>query len=153
MKIKFNFVDVAIVAIIILVAVLGWFVLGNSSNSASGTDFSYEILFREVPEEVATSVQKGADIFDGVKIINIGTIADVEYEDSVKFEFNTLTGDYAYVKVPERYDLKVKVSATGNNDGMAYFVNEYEVFVGKSVDVKSIGFVGHGTVTAVNEGE
>lgn len=152
-KFKFNFVDYTIVALIILVAVCGWLILGGDATSTSDVGFSYEILFREVPEEVATAVQKGADIFDGVKIINIGTIADISYEDSVKYEFNSLTGDYTYVKVPERYDLKIKVSAKGSSDSMAYFVNEYEVFVGKSVDVKSIGFVGHGTITAVNEGE
>ena len=47
-KIKFNFVDIAIVAIVIIVAILGWLILGSSSASNAGKDFSYEILFREI---------------------------------------------------------------------------------------------------------
>ena len=152
-KIKFNFVDIAIVAIVIIVAILGWLILGSSSASNAGKDFSYEILFREIPESEALAAQKGADIFDGIKIINIGTISDVSYKASVKYEFNSVTGEYDEVKVPERYDLTVKVSATGSSDGLACLVNEYEVYVGKSADVKSIGFVGHGVITTVEEGE
>ena len=152
-KIKFNFVDIAIVAIVIIVAVLGWVVLGGGSASDAGKEFSYEILFREVPETEALAVQKGADIFDGIKIINIGTISDVSYKESVKYEFNSITGEYDEVKVPERYNLTVKVSAAGSCDGLACLVNEYEVYVGKTADVKSIGFVGHGVITTVEEGE
>ena len=138
---------------VILVAVAGWLILGNNSSSGSGKEFSYEILFREVPLEVAESVQKGADIFDGVKIINIGQISDVSYTEATKYELNTLTGEYVNSNIPERYDLTVKVDAAGNCTDLSCFVNEYEIYVGKRVDVKSIGFVGHGNVTTVKEGE
>ena len=152
-KIKFNFVDFVIVIAVVLIAFAGWMILGNKSSSGTGKDFTYEILFREVTKEVAESVQEGADIFDGVKIINIGTISDVSYKECTKYQINTLTGEYVNVNVPDRYDLTVKVAASGNCDDMSCFVNEYEIFVGKRVDAKSVGFVGHGNITTVVEGE
>lgn len=152
-KFKFNFVDFIIVVAVVLVAVLAFLIFGGNSSPTADKKFSYQILLREVPEEVVAAVQDGADIFDGVKIINIGKISKSAYKDSEKYEFNTLTGDYAYVKVPERYDLTIDVEASGKTDDLSYYVNEYEVFVGKSVDVKSIGFVGHGTIVSVSEGE
>ena len=152
-KIKFNFVDFVIVMAVILVAVAGWLVLGNGSSSNEGKNFSYEILFREVPIEVAEAVQKDADIFDGVKIINIGKISDVSYKECEKYEFDAISGEYVNTKVPVRYDLTVKVDATGNCNNISCFVNEYEIYVGKRVDAKSIGFIGHGNITTVSEGE
>jgi len=152
-KLKFNFVDFAIVAAVVLVATACFVILGGNSSLGAGTEFSYEILFREVPIEVATAAQNGADIFDGVKIINIGKISDSSYEDATKYEFNTLTGEYAYVKVPELYDLTVEVTASGSSNEHSFYVNEYDICVGKRVDVKSVGFVGHGTIVAVKEGE
>lgn len=152
-KIKFNFVDFAIVAVIILIAVAGWLILGGNSSSNSNEQFSYEILFREVSLEESLAVQNEADLFDGIKIINIGKISGSSYVECEKYEFNELTGEYVSVKVPDKYDLTVKVVASGSCDGLSCLVNEYEIYVGKSVDVKSVGFVGHGVISTVNEGE
>ena len=149
---KFNFVDISIVVVLIAVVALAGFIIADKTidNKSSGEVFSYELLFREIPEEIVSKIQKDIVIYEGGKNTEIGKIADMEIKESTKYEFNTLTGEYMNVEVPERYDVTLNISSKGERDKMSYFIDEYEIYVGKAVDITSLGFVAHGYVVAVN---
>ena len=152
-KIKFNFVDAIIVLMILMVIVLGWLFFNNRSSAGDAREFKYDILLKEIPIETINAIATGTDVFDGVKIINIGVIEEFSYKETGYYEYSAQSGKYVFTQVPDMYDATITVRARGNSTHLAHYVNDYEICVGKSVDIKSIGFVGHGVIVAVNEVE
>ena len=158
---KFNFVDTVIVVILAIAVVVLSVVVFSGTNAEDpvtvgektlkSKDFTYKLLFREIDEEVVSKIKKNIIIYEGGKNESIGKIIDFEVDDSQKYEFNSLTGEYINVNVPEKYDLTLTISAKGSHDKMSYFIDEYEIYVGRSVDIRSVGFVAHGYVVAVDE--
>ncbi len=148
---KFNFIDVVIILLVLAILTVGWLFFNKESTNSNTVEFSYDILLKEIPFETVNSIQKNSDIFDGVKIINIGAIKDFSYKTSQYYEYSEEKGEYVYTSVPDMYDVTIKVVANGINSELAHFVNDYEIYVGKSVDVKSLGFVGHGVIVAVSD--
>ncbi|MBQ2897417.1 MAG: DUF4330 family protein [Clostridia bacterium] len=152
-KFKFNFVDTIIILMVLAVITVGWLFINNRSSDGSSSKFSYDILLKEIPIETVNAITKGSDVFDGVKIINIGVINDFSYKKSQYYEYSEQTGEYVFTEVPDMYDVTINVQAGGTFSGLTHIVNEYEIYVGKAVDIKSVGFVGHGVIVAVNEVE
>lgn len=152
-KIKFNVIDILIILVILAIVALGYVYINGKAVDSNSSDFTYDILFKEVTAEFVDAIQPGAAIFDGIKIIEIGNISDYSEKDAVRYEFSSQAGEYVETSIPGKYDVTMTVSAAGNCDELACFVNDYEVYIGKTVDVKSAGLVGHGVVVAINEVE
>ena len=150
-KIRFNIIDVLIILIILAIVVVGFVYLNGRSADSGSSEFTYDVFFKEVPAEFADAIQTGAAVFDGVKIIEIGNIVDFTENNAVRYEFSSQKGEYVETYIPDMYDVTMKVSAKGTCEELACFVNDYEVYIGKTVDVKSIGLVGHGVIVAIDE--
>jgi len=148
---KFNLIDALVIFIIIAVMLVGWLFINNRSEGGNSSAFTYDILLKEIPIETAEAITHDADVFDGIKIINIGKILEFSYDKSVRYEFSEETGEYVYTEIPDMYDATIKVIAEGGMNGLSHCVNDYEIYVGKSVDIKSVGFVGHGVIVSVDE--
>lgn len=47
--------------------------------------------------------------------------------------------------------MTLDISASGNSGDLSYSIDDFEIYVGKGVDIKSFGFVAHGFVVSVDE--
>jgi len=152
-KARFNIIDILI--ILVLVAVL-W-VFANYANikpaENNGATVQYTVEIKSIREENVGAFAEGdaitGDKGGGVigKIVSVG-----EYEKETSLEENVRTGEFVISEIPNRYTVRLTIESPciKNADGIT--VDDTDIKVGKSINIKTDKYVSKSTILEVKEG-
>ncbi|MBS7297589.1 MAG: DUF4330 family protein [Eubacteriales bacterium] len=139
---KFNVIDAIILLVIVVaVALVGTVKL---SGVGAGTEADTKIITLELAEkreDFAENVIVGDKVSDKIMNTVIGEVVDVKTRPCEKNGYNQETGAAVLVKVPERVDVFVTMEVDA----------DAEIYVGKSLSVRTKHFAGSGYVVDVSE--
>lgn len=139
-KIRFNFVDLLILAVIALAAVLLLYVFvwsGRTPETAQTqyTDIEYVVEIQRIDEAFVSQVRVGQAAEDLVERKQIGTIRWVETTPAQDINFNFTTGQEEYSEVEGKVNLYLTISAQAIETESSYTVDSYEIRVGRLVSL------------------
>ena len=152
-KARFNIIDVLI--IVVLAAVLWVF-----ANYASVTPVEenkvtvqYTVEIKGIREENVGAFAEGDEITGDKGGGVIGKIVSVgEYENETTITENVRTGEFAIADIPNRYTVRLVIESpcVKNADGIT--VDDTDIKVGKSINIKTDKYVSKSTILEVKEG-
>ncbi len=140
---KFNFLDVLIVMAVIVIAFVGVKMLRGASGAEQATQVSkviYTVEQADATLEQVEAVKIGDRVNVGVNGVDSSTVLDVQYSPAEKVEFDSLTGVYKKVKIPERYALQVTCEADATVTDMSISAGNTPVRVGAEFALKGRGY-------------
>ena len=152
-KARFNIIDVLI--LLLLVAVL-W-VFANYANAGtadnSGATVQYTVEIKGIREENMGAFAEGDEITGDKGGGVIGKIVSVgEYEKETSLTENVRQGEFVKSEIPNRYTVRLTIESpcTKNADGIT--VDDTDIKVGKSINIKTDKYVSKSTILEVKEG-
>ena len=151
---KLNVIDVILILIIIAAvsALVYIFMSGNIKNLGSQpADIEYEVTITRVREEFRGCVNVGDKVVDAVKLMAIGEVTNVRYNNSVHVIKNLPSGEIKYVDIPENLDLIITIKASAVISNGLYMINGYHISVGTLVSVRVPNFTESGYCTTIRE--
>ena len=151
-RIRFTFVDCLIVFVLLAILAGGWLFLTKGLGGNRDL-IKYELYINNLKPEVAENIKVGDVIFDSAQKMEIGTVTKVEKKPFVDQVFDSIQGTFSYQPVPDRYEVHIFAQEKGSFGDEKIEVNGYEIYVGKTVYVKSESFVCAATVWGVEKGE
>ena len=147
---RFTYVDCCIIILVIAVLAAAWLFLTKDKYLDNST-ILYTVNIQNLEKEVADQIKEGSQLFDGSKNYDIGKIVSVEKKPFVEQSLNTLEGKYIESQVPERYEVTITVESKGHMSEERISIGDYELYTGKTVYLKSAGFVATGTLWEIKE--
>ena len=153
MKPKFNIIDVLI--ILVLAAVLWVFAnyAGAKPAVSSVATVHYTVEIKDIREENVGAFAEGDEITGDKGGGVIGKIVSVgEYEKETSITENVRTGKFVVSEIPNRYTVTLVIESpcVKNADGIT--VDDMDIKVGKSINIKTDKYVSKSTILEVKEG-
>ena len=154
---KINFVDIIIVAALLLVCfVVGFYFanLAGGGEKLTGEDtVVYQLRIKEAREDIVKEIQKNpGKIFNSDKDLYIGDIKNVEVNDYTLYSPSENSGEFVETTVPGRYEILLDVEAKGKyTEGKGAVVNSIEIFAGKTCNIKGANYAAVSTVMSMEK--
>ncbi len=156
MKRKFNIFDVIIIALVIVVAAVGYKMLASTGENAvvSVSEVSFTVEIANCENNLASKISVGDNVYDSVKGGYYGTVQKVETKPSTSVVSNTASGSYEMVEYPNRNNVYVTIKGTPTSmtEGNIQFASQ-KVKVGTVAYLKSANYVGYGYVIDIDIAE
>ncbi len=152
-KIKFNFIDVIILVIVILALILGYkLVIGKSTKTVENntTPITFTIEGKEVAKEICDKIIVGSKAFNSATGEYLGVIKDVTYNNSTKIEYNPVKDVIEKYNLEDKYNVYVTVEADAVETEKDLIVNGETIKVGKQLYFKSKGFAAESYIVDVD---
>lgn len=121
---KISIIDVLIgvcIAGMIIGVSLRFFTSGGLSKAQTSVPIELTLCAREVRQFTISSVDKGDVVFDDSGA-RLGAVIAVSTTPAKRL-FETENGKIYNAEVPNKYDLYIKIDATGQADKSGYFIN------------------------------
>lgn len=139
-KLRFNFVDVIIILVIIAaVFVLAKVFLGTDNSAAQDetdkTKIQYVIELQEVDERFEDAIKKGQLVQDAIERKNIGTVVGVQCIPYEVITFDYTTGKEKVAVVDGQLSVSITIEADAVETDRAFTVDGCEIRVGKQYSV------------------
>ena len=153
-KFKFNFIDIILLAVILVAAVLLVYIFMSGRIESFGNKtitIEYEVLITRVREEFRGNVNVGDKVVDSVKLMEIGEVTNVRYDDSQFIISELASTEIYYPTIPEHLDMTVNMRAEATVSNGLYMINGYHVAVGELVSIRVPNYTGSGYCTMVRE--
>ncbi len=156
-KISFNFFDIIIIAVVILLAAGFIFIKmrgGESGEIPQMQTVQYKIEITNVAEGTKDLIQPGDKIVDKVKKQDMGTVVSSRFYPQQKSAVNLETGDLVFTDVPGVYAAEITLEAECSESVSSFVTGGgYEVKVGTQVSILAPGYGGSGYVVDIVRGE
>ena len=157
-KISFNFFDIIIIAVVILLAAGFIFIKvrggGEGGEIPQMQTVQYKIEITNVAEGTEALIQPGDKIVDKVKKQDMGTVVSSRFYPQQKSAVNLETGDLLFTDVPGAYAAEITLEAECSESASAFVTGGgYEVKVGTQVSILAPGYGGSGYVVDIVRGE
>lgn len=150
---RINFFDVAIVAIVIVVAIVavGMYMANQKKVVNKSTKMTYSLELIDNPVGFSNLIQEGDSIKDSEKNFNMGKIIGVEVTDYTRV-LNDLENEIIVETiVPNRERVVLTVEADVVDTGSELLVdNQYAIRVGRDVYVKGPQYGGIGYIISID---
>ena len=160
---KVNLVDIIIVIVIILAVVLGVDYFKKDILTTSGTEeIEYTIEIKDLSETTVKAIEEatndGSELTETNRKIFVGKITGMSREEYYEYYFNHDKDEYVYTRIPDKY--RVYLTITGNaekvgdnkNRGEGYsFENQFEVKIGKAINITCKEFLAEGVIIKLNK--
>lgn len=148
-KIRFNFIDLLILAVLVLAVLLLLYVFvwsgsGTQTAEQQTVAIEYVIEIQKVDENLGDMIKSGQTVEDAVERKVIGTVKDADYKPTQEINFNYTTGKEEYSELEGKINLYVVITAEAEETESSFTVNGYEVCVGKLMSVMFQNFQGYG---------
>ncbi|MFA6948968.1 MAG: DUF4330 domain-containing protein [Eubacteriales bacterium] len=149
-------IDIVLLAIIIGAATLLIYIFTSSGGSGKLTgavtkNIEYTVLLSEVRDQFKGLVGIGDSVTDTVKLMPIGEVVDIKYEDTIRTIEDSSTGTLKYAVMPDKFDMFVTVKAAAQLENGYYYIDGYQISVGTLVSLRVPEFTGSGYCTAIRE--
>jgi len=137
-KIKFNFVDIIIITLILALVTAGVYKLFfvNRGLAKQNSMIEYKVLVENVRTPTVESIKDGQTVRDVQTNIVMGTITGKEispYKQAVP----TLDGRVVQADVPEKYNVIITVSSPAIVTDNNIMIGNKEIKIGAPVSIKS----------------
>lgn len=152
MKIKFNGMDIFIIAVLVVViAAGGLFLMGRNRQQADSKDTTIRLMveFKDQEEGFAELINIGDEAVVGEKEKTATTVTKVEKMLNKGMGYNTIEGWVKETEIPGRYDVQVTLEGKGVDTGDTVEFSNNPVRVGTNVAVKNKNWSGYGTILSV----
>lgn len=149
---KFNFIDVLIILIILLVAavVINIFapalLSGKFSSGGVTKRIQYTVEFTGVDGEYIEMIKEGNTVVDSVSKYSLGSVAAVDFDTRYsELEYDEQNKAGVLSVYPDKYNLLVTVTVDAEyEDGKGFSVNDYRIAVGEKMALRFPDYVGEG---------
>lgn len=157
-KLRFNFIDVLIILVILAVAavLLYVFVLSDNNDQIEELNYSniqYVIEIQNVDKQFEGAVQVGQLVKEAVKQKYIGTVSGVEAVPYQMKTFDYELGIETVSYVEDKITLKITIDAQAVETDRAFTVDGYEIRVGKSYSLALPNMYCSGFCTFLKDGK
>lgn len=154
-RIRLNIIDIILLLIIfIAAALLVYIFVSGSIDSVSGdkeTKIAYTVLLTGIREEFRGKINIGDSVTDTVKLMPIGTVSNVRYEDYYSAQEDKTTGNIKYSRFPGFINITIEVSADASLKDGFYMIGGYGISVGTLVSLRVPAFTSQGYCTTLTE--
>lgn len=114
----------------------------------------YTICLQKVLDGTGELVQAGDELVDSVKNYDLGQVVSVEVLPATKSIVDEGSKAYVTAEIPGYEDLMIQVVSTASySDDKILVGSGYELRVGENIYVRGPGYMGSGTVRAIERGE
>lgn len=161
-KLKLNFFDIGLIAVVVLAAAVfvGMKFMSKPAPADPGVGLPvnmqtvrYVVELEQLHKQTADMVGVGDRIYERTKREDMGTVLEVQVNDATTLTKNELDGTFQFVKVPERYNVVMTVESKCTvSDGAIVLDSGLEVRAGTSVRVLGPGYYGAGYILSVERG-
>ncbi len=152
-KPKFNFIDAAIILVIILAVVAGVFLLSsNNYNSTNQTELfaEYKIQFTKADLSLANKFTEasanGEIVWVGEKERAHAELIDALVEPAREITVDSKKGVFKWSEIPEQYDITVTLRSRANETASQICAENTPIRVGEELVVRGKGIAGYGFV-------
>lgn len=150
-KPKFNFIDAAILLVVILVIIAGIFLLssGSGDTSQQADIFAeYKIQFTKSDLSVANkfteAASNGESVWVGAKERAHAELVDVLVEPAREITINSKKEIAEWSEIPEKYDITLTLRSRAKETDSQVFAENVPIRVGEEFVVRGKGFAGFG---------
>jgi hypothetical protein len=153
-RLRINYIDVILILVILIAAgILAFMFLANNSViiSSKKVYIEYEVSIPGIMSEFRGNVNVGDNVVDSVKLMPIGVVVDVKYDDTVNIVDNRETGELMYVNYPDHVDMTVRIRAEASLESGLYIIDGYHISVGTLVSMRVPNFTEQGYCTTIKE--
>lgn len=150
-KIKFNFVDVIILVLIILAFIVGYKFINKSADVSSDMpEVSFTVEVTNVENDYKDNFSIGDEVRDAIKGDMLGVITGIEAKPATVLTENSIDGTYELGKYEGREDVYVTIKGTSTSFGANVIIAQQEIKVGNKMYFKKPGCVGRGYIVKMN---
>ncbi len=147
-----DFLAVLILIMIFSFVIIVFLSLTGFSSTENGDTVTYEILIKDIKNEVAQNISNEDSVIDSVGKYQIGRVSKVEIFPSEISLPDKSGKKYIKKKNPYKSDIKVTVTAKAKTDENDISINGYKLKVGKKMYLRFPYFVGEGVCISVSSG-
>ncbi len=142
-----NFIDVAIVVIVIAVLAAGFYFINHMSSTrgaGENVQISYRLEIDDVPEEISTAPMVGDVLIDSGSKSELGTIVAVERQPMTKQITDYESKEMRTAEVPGKFKVILTCESPALSTEEKITVNSCRIATGSGIDFRSKHFSGHG---------
>lgn len=142
-KIKFNFIDVLIIIIVVAALFLGYkLIIGKTTNSVQSKTktITFTAEGKCTSKEACESIIIGSEAFNSATGEYLGIVKKAEYENEKKVEYNPVKDAFEKHDIEDKYTIYVTVESEAVETDKDFLVNGQSIKVGKQLYFKSKGF-------------
>ena len=156
-RLHLNLFDgIVILLALVVAAVLLWTQLKPSVPAAApaAEKIQYTIVLKKTVPGTGAQVQVGDALEDTIKNYSLGSVVSSETVPAQDFAVDTENECFVLAEVPNKEDVYITVESNAVISDTAVTVGSgYEIRVGEAIYVRGPGYLGSGTVYAIERGE
>ena len=156
-RLHLNLFDaVIILAALVVGAVVLWTQLkpADSPAAPAAEKIQYTIVVKKTVPGTGGQVEVGDSVVDAVKNFDLGKVVSSETLPSQDLALDTENATYVLTDVPNKEDVYITMESSAViGDEMITLGSGYVVRVGEPIYVRGPGYLGSGTVYAIERGE
>ena len=156
-RLHLNLFDgIVILVALAVAAVLLWTQLKPAAPVAApaAEKIQYTIVLKKTVPGTGAQVQAGDALEDTIKNYSLGNVVSCETVPAQDFAVDTENKCYVLAEVPGKEDVYITVESSAVISDSAVTVGSgYEIRVGEAIYVRGPGYLGSGTVYAIERGE
>ncbi len=156
-RLHLNLFDgVVILAALAVGAFLLWSQLkpADSPVAPAAQKIQYTVVLKKTVPGTGAQVEVGDPLIDAVKNFDLGRVVSAETCPAQDVALDTENATYVMTDVPEKEDVYITVESSAVvSDEMITLGSGYVVRVGEVIYVRGPGYLGSGTVYAIERGE
>lgn len=156
-RLHLNLFDgIVILLALVVAAVLLWTQLKPSAPAAApaAEKIQYTIVLKKTVPGTGAQVQVGDALEDTIKNYSLGSVVSSETVPAQDFAVDTENECFVLAEVPNKEDVYITVESNAVISDTAVTVGSgYEIRVGEAIYVRGPGYLGSGTVYAIERGE
>ncbi len=150
-KSSFNIIDALIIIIIAIVGV-GVYMFFSANSTALTEDealntskIRYTVQVGELPREYADSIKVGDTVFDYETGVGIGTVAAVDFKNSVYVGYDKTTGGQKLTSLEDFVDLVITVETSAKKTERYFAIDDISMYIGKNLKMITPGLFCEGS--------
>lgn len=154
-KIRFNYVDVIIVVLVVAVFTFAYKFINKSFTTNTDTpEVTFTVEVKGVPEDYAERFAVGDKIRDAVKGDTLGYVTAVESAPATDLGTDDINGKWVISEYKGQEDAYITIKGMPTSYGANIVIGQQEIKVGNLIHIKNAGAVGRGYIVKMNvEGE
>lgn len=154
-KLRLNIFDIVIigVAIVALILVIIWKMPKNTLAPSGGKTINYTIEITML-KDASEHIGEGDAIIEAKKNYELGNVVSVEVKPDVRIALDYEQGKATSSVNPLSEKALIEISATvSETEKSVRTQSEFELLVGKQIDVKGPGYAGSGYIVSIERGD
>jgi len=146
-KIRFNYVDVIIILLVVVVFVAGFmFVKSGVRSTTVLPEVSFTVEQKQVPENYKDMFSVGDKIYDAIKGDTLGYVTSVEASPATNLVTSANDGTHKIAEYEGKEDVYITIKGTPSSMEPGVIIAQQKIRVGEMIYIKKPGCVGRGYI-------